>query len=447
MAKTAAHTIILFSLIICVLNAPNISLISKVGSPPVQQSGLKPERPSSDSGDACSILQTMRHLEEFEEEGDLIINASDYPGENDTERLQAALNDVPPEGATVFIPSGTWIACGLTAKSKTNIVGGDETVISRPDSTTAPFLTFENCSNFAVSELVFEGKGTKNAYGILIRNGKSFKVDQCVFQNLEKSAVKVTISLYGISENFIVTSNLFMNCHDAPILIFGTPNERAIRYYAVWNNTITGGTANGKIGTAFSTDGFISNNTVSNCEFGIATRCVSKTTITGNLVRNATSYGVYLGTQIGDPGTDNVIVENNVIIGSNTGISRYYGSYPIRNVLIENNQFINNTLYDILADFPATYINNTITSRAKLSIKDTGAVFAETRTIADELIVPGDINCDCRIDIKDLGFIARRYGSLEGSPDWDARADVIDDGCVDIKDISYVSRDFGFIAE
>jgi hypothetical protein len=206
------------------------------------------------------------------------------------------------------------------------------------------------------------------------------------------------------------------------------------------------GTVNGKIGIAFSSEGIIVNNTVLNSQFGIATRCVSNITIKANIIKNSTDYGIYLGTQIGDPGTNNVLIENNVVAENYIGIARYYGSYPIDNVTVINNQFVNNTLYDILSDFPATYINNTVTSNAKLVIQDTGAMFIETRTITGDLIIPGDINSDCKIDIGDIAIIAKAYGSSKGSTNWNPEADVIKDDVIDLKDISYTSRNYGFTA-
>jgi len=112
-------------------------------------------------------------------------------------------------------------------------------------------------------------------------------------------------------------------------------------------------------------------------------------------------------------------------------------------VIVRDNQFINNSLHDILADFPATYINNTVTSSDKLVIQDVSAVFIETRDIENNLIMPGDINSDLKIDIRDIAAVARKYGCVEGSPGWDPKFDIIRNGAVDIKDVAYVSVNFG----
>jgi len=371
----------------------------------------------------------------------LLINASEYVGFNDTERLQAALDDVPPEGATVLI-SGLWTASGLIAKSNTTILGVNGT-IQRPHNTTEPFIAFSNASNFAVLNLTFDGREINDGYGIKIVDCRSFIAQGNTFQNIKRNTIQVGISLDGISENFTIAENAFLNCDHAPILIFGSPTKRAIRNFAILNNTMMNGLDNGKIAIAFSSNGLVANNTVANCQYGIATRCVSNLIIRGNIIKNTVDYGLYLGTQIGDNGTDNVVLDQNRIIEGCIGIARYYGSYSISNVIVKDNQFINNSLYDILADFPATYINNTVTSADKLVIQYVGAVFIETRDIENNLIMPGDINSDLKIDIRDIAAVARKYGCVEGSPGWDPKFDIIRNGAVDIKDVAYVSVNFG----
>jgi len=374
----------------------------------------------------------------------LLINASDYVGANDTERLQAALDDVPPEGATVLI-SGLWTASGLIAKSNTAILGVNGT-IQRPHNTTSPFITFSNASNFAVLNLTFDGGEITNGYGVNVVDGRSFVVQSNTFLNVKRSAIKVGVSLDGGSENFTIAGNAFLNCDDAPILIFGIPGRRSIRDFAILSNMMLNGLNNGKIAIAFSSSGLITNNSVVNCQHGIATRCVSNITIRGNIIKNTIDYGIYFGTQIGDNGTDSVIVENNTVTEGYIGIARYYGSYSVSNVIIRANQFINNSLYDVLADFPATYINNTITSAEKLVIQNLVSRFTGTKDIKDNLIVPGDINSDLKIDIKDVATVALKHGCVEGSPDWDPKIDVIKNGVIDIKDIGYVSANYGLCA-
>ena len=372
-----------------------------------------------------------------------VINVSEYEGENDTVKIQAALNDVPEGGAIVFIPSGVWVAAGLQAKSHTFIVGAEGAIIRRPENVTEPFLTFANISDFAVLNLTFEGENIENAYGIEVIDSRNFTIQNNTFYNHTKSAVKVTLSLNGTSSNFTISNNLFLNCQNVPIFIFGIPSRRAIRNFCILNNTLINGTKNGKIGIAFSANGTIENNKIINCQYGIATRCVSNLTIRKNYVENITDYGIYLGTQVGDPGTDNVKIIENEIRHSRIGICRYYGSYPLVNIQVINNLFVNSSQYDILADFPGTFINNTITDASKLKIENLATLFIGTRTVSGQIILPGDINHDLKINIIDVALVAISFGSSKGNPNWNEAADIIQDGEINIKDISYLAKNFG----
>jgi len=371
----------------------------------------------------------------------VVINASEFSGANDTERLQAAFNAVPPSGGTVII-SGIWEACGLKAKSNTVILGVNG-VIHHPQNRTNPFITFENETNFAILNMTFNGDGVDVAQGILIVDCKNFIIQNNNFLNIKRNALKICTSVDGQSKNFTIKCNAFINCNDAPILVFGVPSKRNIYNFTIFNNLIFNGTLNGKIGIAFLTSGFIINNTIVNCEHGIATRCISNLTIIGNVVRNCEGYGIYIGTQVGDNGSENIRIYGNILENCSIGIARYYGTYTVKDVQIENNLFVNNRIYDVVADFPAIYINNTLTSKEKLVILDLQAFFFKTKTIINGVIMLGDINSDLKIDIIDIAIIASLFGCRKGFTCWIDDADVIKDEIIDIKDVSYVSRFFG----
>jgi hypothetical protein len=67
--------------------------------------------------------------------------------------------------------------------------------------------------------------------------------------------------------------------------------------------------------------------------------------------------------------------------------------------------------------------------------------------------IPGDIREPFgMLDIRDISYIAKRFGTTPTSPNWDPIADItgptpmVPDGKVDIKDISLAARNFGKIA-
>lgn len=55
----------------------------------------------------------------------------------------------------------------------------------------------------------------------------------------------------------------------------------------------------------------------------------------------------------------------------------------------------------------------------------------------------GDVNGDGRADMKDIAYVAKRFGSDPAKPLWDPNADLNDDGRVDMKDIAIVAKNFG----
>lgn len=57
--------------------------------------------------------------------------------------------------------------------------------------------------------------------------------------------------------------------------------------------------------------------------------------------------------------------------------------------------------------------------------------------------IPGDVNGDVVVNMKDLGIVARAFGSYPGSSNWNPVADLNGDGTVNMKDIAIIARNFG----
>ncbi len=371
---------------------------------------------------------------------EIIINVSDYSGTTDSDRIQQALDDVPEEGATVFIPKGVWVAANLSAKSKTAVLGENGTVIERPENLTFPFITFQNRTDFSVADITFDGQNIPQATGIYIENCTKFKILENMFRNISRNAIRVT----GLSEQFSIQNNYFERCDNAPLILFGSPGERYIKEFTISNNFLTNGKNNGKIAVAFTANGTIADNTIINCDHGIATRCVSHLLIKNNHIEDCLNYAIYLGTQPADPGSDNLKIIGNVAVNCSIGISRWYGSQSIYNVTLEENSIFNNSQWDICLDFPAQILNNTLTSKGKLKILNSNVEFIGNRNVEGHPIIPGDINDDLKIDMKDIGLVARLFGATSSDAFWNPSADIIVDEVIDMKDIGFVARLFGF---
>jgi hypothetical protein len=63
--------------------------------------------------------------------------------------------------------------------------------------------------------------------------------------------------------------------------------------------------------------------------------------------------------------------------------------------------------------------------------------------------LPGDVNGDGIVNMKDIALVARAFGSHAGGPNWNSACDItgpiqwVPDGFVNMKDISAIAREFG----
>ena len=55
-------------------------------------------------------------------------------------------------------------------------------------------------------------------------------------------------------------------------------------------------------------------------------------------------------------------------------------------------------------------------------------------------VLVGDINADGVVDMKDVGYVSRLFGTEPTEPLWDARADVNGDGKINMRDIGITSK-------
>jgi hypothetical protein len=136
------------------------------------------------------------------------------------------------------------------------------------------------------------------------------------------------------------------------------------------------------------------------------------------------------------------MISNNYVVGSNVGIARYYGSGSVVNVTVKNNTIVYSNQSDVYADFQASFVNNTFTSRGKVRLFMVSAKFAGNVDLNGAPVIPADITGDSRVDMHDVGFVARLYGAVRGSGNWNPLADVIENGVIDMRDIAFVARCF-----
>lgn len=57
--------------------------------------------------------------------------------------------------------------------------------------------------------------------------------------------------------------------------------------------------------------------------------------------------------------------------------------------------------------------------------------------------IPGDVNADRKVDMKDIGAVAKAFGSTVGHPRYNPNYDINFDGKIDMKDIGTSAKNFG----
>jgi hypothetical protein len=75
-----------------------------------------------------------------------------------------------------------------------------------------------------------------------------------------------------------------------------------------------------------------------------------------------------------------------------------------------------------------------------------GEAFTSDNNYTDGQVLvlrPGDLQMAYRkIDIKDIAYVAKRFGLSPSDPIWDPNADLNNDGKVDIKDVALAAKYF-----
>jgi hypothetical protein len=56
--------------------------------------------------------------------------------------------------------------------------------------------------------------------------------------------------------------------------------------------------------------------------------------------------------------------------------------------------------------------------------------------------IPGDVNGDGKVDMKDIGYVAMRFGMKPNDPRWSSYADLDDDGKINMYDVGFAARHF-----
>jgi hypothetical protein len=295
------------------------------------------------------------------EDYETIINPNDYPGSTNFEKLQHALNDVPPEGAVVLLSSEIYQGSNLTVPSKVKIIGVYGSIFKLCDCAVDPFMVIRNRANVEIENVTFDGnrEHITDSYASLIFIGdgcENISISNNTFTNFRNQAI--TSSCYDPSSHtkyIAIYRNMFYNGAGAAILLRGSYDEQTyfLEHVEVYENMLYNLTSNGKIGVAFTSNPNITNNKLVSCEASlsgsIAVRGCKDAYVAENSITSCTARaGIFIETNMIFPNTGVFVIENNRVTGQfGKGFSLSGSSGVDAEITLRRNSFSQNSGPDV----------------------------------------------------------------------------------------------------
>jgi hypothetical protein len=148
----------------------------------------------------------------------------------------------------------------------------------------------------------------------------------------------------------------------------------------------------------------------------------------------------------GYPTGINVTVTNNGVVSETFNVTLRANATAVETQTVANLSNGSSTTLTLVWDTTGfSYGNYTITVYAQ---PVPGETHTEDNTLASPwpvmVGIPGDMMPTFGlIDMKDVAYVARRFGAHPADPLWDPNADITGDAKVDMRDIAIVARNFG----
>jgi parallel beta-helix repeat protein len=216
----------------------------------------------------------------------------------------------------------------------------------------------------------------------------------------------------------------------------------------ICNNTVTGSTQEGLVGISLteSQSNVLSGNTISDNRFWIGSGIYiewysNNNTIIQNILENN-----HCAINIGDITTGHC---NNNTVYHNNFISNGRHVISLDSINSWDNDYPSGGNY--WGDHPGndTYTGPYQNMTGSDGLKDTPYDIDERNKDRYPLIriwtlpIPGDLNKDCVVDMRDIALVAGGFGAHPGHPRWNLISDLNQDQIIDLRDIALVARHFG----
>ena len=271
------------------------------------------------------------------------------------------------------------------------------------------------------------GNITSNADGIVVERD-NIVVDGSGY--MLEGAGAFTSSLYGIyldGRSNVTIQNTNIKNFDHGIRLDSSSNN-SINENVITNNW-------GGILLRYSSNNSMNGNTITNNSEGICLAYSSDyNSMSGNTITNNSYEGILL-----DFSSNNIICHNNFI---NNTRQVYYIVAPVANFWDEGYPSGGN----YWSDYVARYLN--ASEIDALGIWNPPYDIDANNTDHYPLMKPytrlvGDVNGDGKVDMKDVGYVARRFMCVPRDPLWNSDVDFNTDGVINMMDIGTVARHFG----
>jgi hypothetical protein len=354
----------------------------------------------------------------------------------------------------IYVPAGVWEINQTMVLSNNTLLYGEGMGISvlrlannsNTDMIRNADATKGNC-NITIRDLTFDGNRDNQNGSFRIMNFiniVNLTVLRCEFMGSKYSAIYVFRSgVEAKCENINITACIFRDrktLDGGDIFIrgyLGLPSAW-IRNVIVDRNY---GFNNMKFAFMAVEKASITNNVLINSDRGIVFRGVMDSHVKNNTVLDINDDGgicyggVWLESQVG-LWTKNITIEENKIINSlDHGIGSQGSNHT--NVTIRRNLIQNTTL-------PAIYCpsGTNFTCTENVVDKLTDLVLPSGTTIKGNWIESLDFDKNRKIDMADIGPLAREFGKTQNSSDWNPKFDVYPDGKIDLHDIAPAAQNF-----